>query len=315
MSHLPDLLRKEDPLPRVSIVLPTYNGSRFLRQSVESVIAQTFNDWELIIVDDCSTDNTPDVIAELVGTVPRIRSVRHETNRKLPAALNTGFALARGEYLTWTSDDNRFRPRAIERMVDYLDRYSDEAMVYAGFTKISDDGRPLGSEHPRPPDVLVESNAVGPCFLYRRSVRDAIGEYADDLFLAEDWDYWLRIYLQFRCAALDEDLYEYRWHDQMLTTTRGIEISRVVEKTLLRHMSSIRARGRILACRARLSLARRAKRREARSAWLRHLAQAMLLSPALTVRDERGLPELVSAIVRRVVRRTAVRTGISGDHH
>lgn len=298
---------------RVSIVLPTYNGSRYLRQSVASVLGQTYTDWELIIVDDCSTDGTPGIIAELVRSDPRIRSVRHETNGKLPAALNSGFALACGEYLTWTSDDNRFRPHALQRMAEYLDSHLGAALVYTGFTKIGDDGRPLGAEHPRPPDVLVESNAVGPCFMYRQSVRAAVGQYADDLFLAEDWEYWLRIYLHFPCEALDEDLYEYRWHDGMLTTTRATEISLAVEKALLRHMPAIRARGRLLACRARLSLARRARRREDRRAWLRHLAHAALLAPALAVRDERGLPDLARAIARRLMRRRVSRTGAYGN--
>src|SRR5215468_4846876 len=102
--------------PLVSVVLPTYNGSRYLRGAVESVLAQTLADFELIVVDDCSTDATPALVAELAARDPRIIAVRHEANRKLPGALNTGFARARGRYFTWTSDDNLYAPAALARL-------------------------------------------------------------------------------------------------------------------------------------------------------------------------------------------------------
>ena len=88
--------------PLVSIVLPTHNGARYLEQAVQSCLDQTYRNWELIIVDDASTDETPALIARLVAADSRIRSIRNEVNQKLPGALNTGFAQARGEYLTWT---------------------------------------------------------------------------------------------------------------------------------------------------------------------------------------------------------------------
>ena len=291
----------------VSVVLPTYNGSRFLRQSVESVRAQTFQDWELIIVDDCSTDSTPDIIAEVVSSDPRIRSVRHETKRKLTAALNTGFALARREYLTWTSDDNLYRPLALATMVEYLDTHPLVSLVYAGFSKIDDSGRIIGTETARPPEVLVESNAVGPCFLYRRTLHEQAGPYAEDLFLAEDWEFWLRVFLRWQCVALPDDLYFYRWHDAMLTATRQHEVSLIVERAIMRHLPEIRSRSRILACRSRLSLARRARRRGSVAGWLRHFSAAFALSPVLALRDPRGIRELLMAApgwIARRVRRT-----------
>src|SRR5690606_22425727 len=111
--------------PFVSIVLPTYNGARYLAQSIESCINQTYTQWELIIVDDASTDDTPAIISHYVQLDSRIRTVRHSTNRKLPAALNTGFDMARGEYFTWTSDDNYYRPEALGVMVAFLESRAD----------------------------------------------------------------------------------------------------------------------------------------------------------------------------------------------
>jgi glycosyltransferase involved in cell wall biosynthesis len=106
--------------PLVSIILPTYNGSRFLERAIQSCLGQTYFSIELIIVDDASTDSTPEILARAVKQDTRVRVIWHDRNRKLPAALNTGFSEAKGEFLTWTSDDNEYLPNAIEQMVDFL---------------------------------------------------------------------------------------------------------------------------------------------------------------------------------------------------
>src|SRR5690348_15907921 len=102
----------------VSIVLPTYKRMDVLPHAIRSVLAQSYADFELIIVDDNSPDGTERVVASF--TDPRIRYVRNDENQRLPRALNRGFSLARGEYLTWTSDDNLYAPEAIARMVAVL---------------------------------------------------------------------------------------------------------------------------------------------------------------------------------------------------
>ena len=156
--------------PLVSIVLPTYKRPKLLAQAVASVLAQSHENWELIVVDDHSPDDTPQVMAAFDD--PRIRYVRNDPNLKLPRTLNRGFALARGELLTWTSDDNLFEPHAIERMVARLQR-GDCDLVYADYYLFSQQdaqGRPLDIHHDRLPDVvqLEKGNHIGACFLYTR---------------------------------------------------------------------------------------------------------------------------------------------------
>lgn len=116
-------------MPRVSIVLPTYNGERYIRASIESILNQTYKDWELIIVNDASIDSTIDIVNEYVQRDSRIRVITNSTNKKLPESLNIGFESTSGEYLTWTSDDNMYKPKAIEFMVNHLDNHSDVDMV------------------------------------------------------------------------------------------------------------------------------------------------------------------------------------------
>lgn len=270
--------------PLVSIVLPTYNGSRYLREAIDSCLAQTYSHWELILVDDCSSDATPQIIAEYVARDPRIRSLHHPTNRKLPAALNTGHAAARGHYLTWTSDDNRFLSRALEEMVGFLEQHPPIGMVYADCVVIDEQGRYVSPYPAQPASSLAYQNTLGPCFLYRRSVYQAIGEYDRDLFLAEDYDYWLRVYRQFEMAPLPMVLYEYRMHGHSLTSTsKRAALLASLEGTLRRHLPYLhrcsrqeRARGWIV-CAA--TAARRNAPLRAASAYLR----ALSLSPAFSI--------------------------------
>lgn len=212
--------------PRVSIVLPTHSRADLLPGAIDSVRAQTFQDWELIVVDDCSTDETPEVIARYEAVDPRIRSIRNEPNKKLPASLNIGMDAAVGEYLTWTSDDNFYRPTAIERMVAELDSDPELGVAYADAMLIDDDLNELELAPVDKPEVLLCQNCVNACFLYRRKVHEALGGYDVARFLTEDWEFWLRASMAFKMKPIAEDLYLYRVHERSLTATRLQEIHR-----------------------------------------------------------------------------------------
>jgi glycosyltransferase involved in cell wall biosynthesis len=273
------LLANQAQAPLVSIILPTYNGSQYLSEAIESCLHQTYENWELILVDDCSTDATPQIIGRYVGRDPRIRSIRHASNKKLPEALNTGHAAAQGEYLMWTSDDNRLLPAAIEKMAKFLDRNLGVGLVYADCVIIDQEGRYVRDYPAEPASTLAYTNALGPCFLYRRAVYQTVGAYDTELFLAEDYDYWLRVYRQFDVALLPETLYEYRWHGQSLSNTAARSaLSATVERTLRRNLPYLtrsspeeRARGWIVCAAA---AARRRVPGEAANALIRALATA-----------------------------------------
>lgn len=187
-------------------------------------------------MDDASSDETPAIIAEYIARDPRISTIRNVTNRQLPASLNVGFALARGRYFTWTSDDNAYRPEALARMVAALetDPVSGRSMPVP---------RPSTTTVTRPggiaiaaPEQLALRNVVGGCFLYRRAIDDALGGYDEGRFLVEDYDFWLRAAMQFRLALLDVDLYRYRRHGGSLTATKLAAITAAHEDCLLAHL-------------------------------------------------------------------------------
>jgi len=210
--------------PKVSIVLPVYNGEKYLEEAINSIIQQTYSEWELIIVDDCSQDSTPDIIKRYAEIDSRIRPVRNKQNSKLPASLNNGFSIATGEYLTWTSDDNKYKENAICKMVEYLDSHLDTDFVYADYVQIGEQGEALHQILLPQSDKLPIQNTVGACFMYRRALAEKVGNYAEKLFLIEDYDYWIRCYLKGNFGHISETLYEYRVHNNSLTSKRKKEI-------------------------------------------------------------------------------------------
>jgi glycosyltransferase involved in cell wall biosynthesis len=294
---------------RVSIVLPTYNGSRYLAESVRSCVDQTFADWELIIVDDCSTDSTPSIIADFAAADSRIRSIRNAENKRLPASLNIGFEAARGSLLTWTSDDNRYRPDALREMVAFLDARPEVGMVYADYDVIDGDGVNLGSGWLGGIGEMGYRNVIGACFLYRRCVADAIGGYAEDLFLAEDYDYWLRIMCQFPIARLRKRLYDYRLHAGALTSTKVEGVRRTTSAALARNLGALERAVPHTAALAHLHLARHA-REEGDAALMRsHLVAAFRLAPSTPFRWHQSIlvecllgPRVAAALRKRARR-------------
>lgn len=233
--------------PLVSIVLPVYNGAEHLRKAVDSVLGQTYANFELIAVDDCSTDNTREILDLYAERDDRVKVISNETNLKLPRTLNVGFAVARGKYLTWTSDDNMYRRNAIETMVAALEGAQAD-MVYADYTNIDADDNEISALPLAEPDALVAGNCYGACFLYTKTIADRVGPYDADLFLAEDYDYWLRIHAVGRIVHIPENLYFYRRHLNSLTETRKAQIGsqtlKAIEKNFDSMLDTARATGR-----------------------------------------------------------------------
>lgn len=277
--------------PLVSIVLPVYNGARFLAESIQSCQAQTYPHWELIVVDDCSTDATPQIAAGFAAGDARIRLIRHEQNRKLPGALNTGFDVARGEYLTWTSDDNLYRPEALAEMVRFLEDHPDVGLVYADYSLIDDQGIIAGTVRVRERSALMFKSVVGPCFLYRRAVAEAVGRYAEDLVLAEDYDYWLRVSARFEIAPLRRDLYLYREHAASLTGQQKPRVLRAREAAILRNLPHLGWATRSDRAEAYLHLADLAGAQGRARQRLVYWSRALRQQPALAAR--RGVVMLV----------------------
>lgn len=211
-------------MPKISVILPVYNGERYLRDSIESVLNQTYQNFELIIVDDCSTDNTAAIAQEYADLHPNVNYVKNKINLKLPEALNEGFSLATGDYWIWTSCDNVYLPHALEHLASELDQNSEIGLVYSSMQLIDETSQISGYVEAGPAEDLILRNVVGASFMYRASVAKQIGFYNKEMFLCEDYEYWIRIALASEIKPISECLYKYRCHSGSLSSNRHKEI-------------------------------------------------------------------------------------------
>ncbi|MBF0571580.1 MAG: glycosyltransferase [Candidatus Omnitrophica bacterium] len=215
--------------PIVSIIIPTFNRSSYIYKSMENCLNQTYRNIELIIVDDGSTDDTFKIINSFHDD--RLRLVRFEKNQGHIPALNKGFSVATGDFLTWTSDDNSYFPDAIEQMALELIRHREIDFVYAKNQVIDQNDNILRELRFEDPDYLDTDNCIGLCFLYRRKVYVTIGDFNQEAFLAEDYEYWLRVREKFRMKKINTILYSYRIHEKSLTGIYGEDkVQEMVER-------------------------------------------------------------------------------------
>jgi len=224
-------MNKTNPL--VSIVLPTHNGSKYIRRSIESCLEQAYDNIELVIIDDGSLDDTAGIINSYKD--PRVIYAKNEKNIGLPRSLNKGFLLARGQYLTWTSDDNFYAPKAIEKMLNFLqDNHAD--FVYCDYFTFEGDAQGQAKMVSIPDKVTFRQlNFVRACFMYTRRVQDCVGSYDHEAELSEDYDYWIRVSKCFKLEHLKEPLYYYRTHSQALYSRRFWEQEAVKCMVRFRH--------------------------------------------------------------------------------
>ena len=217
---------------KVSIVLPTRNGARFLEQAVNSCLIQSHKDIELIIVNDGSTDNTEDLIKGFLDN--RIIYLKHKTRKGVPAALNKGFLAASGKYFTWTSDDNIYAPDAIARMIRALEAEPFAVLVYSDFEVVDERGKMIEVCRRHQIDIK-KYNGIGPCFLYKASAGQDVGSYEPRWELVEDYEYWIRFLKKYGCVNVPEVLYTYRAHKASLTESKRFAV--LVMDRLLKNKS------------------------------------------------------------------------------
>jgi len=214
--------------PRITVFMPVYNRETYVEASIESVLAQSFRDFELLILDDGSTDRTPEILDEVRDS--RVRVVRNETNQGIPAARNRGLELARGEFLALLDSDDLAHRKRFAKQVDFLDRNADHALVGSWARKIDAKGkrkkvlrRPLTWERIRA-RLLFMGTLRTPSVMGRLDVLRRY-RFSAEFPVCSDTDYWRRIVLDHRCANLPEALICYRKHDGGITGS-NVEFTR-----------------------------------------------------------------------------------------
>ena len=231
-------MKMEKERYKVSIILPVYNGEKYLSLAIESILKQTYKNFELIIIDDCSSDQTHSIALKYKEKDSRVRVYRNKTNSKLPVSLNAGFHVATGELFTWTSDDNILKPETIETMVHVFEQDPNVDFVYADIIPIDEDGK-INRKIPYlngEIDEIYVRNPILACFLYKRHIHDCLKGYNPNTFLYEDYDFWIRTYeAGFKIHHLKKKMYYYRIHKKSLTSLKEKELLQFKIKLLKRN--------------------------------------------------------------------------------
>lgn len=212
-----------EPLtPRVSVIMSTHNDRKYLPLAMESVLQQTFTDFECIIVDDASTDDTAQILLRYAD--PRIRIIRHDRNVGLTRSLNEALALSRGTYVARMDGDDIALPDRFEKQVTFLDEHPDVGLVGTAFMYIDAENAVTGSEPVFVTDEEIRSRLLKHnCFghgtvMARRAILQAVGGYDESFRFSQDYDLWLRIAERAPVANIADKLYCWRRTSEAIST-------------------------------------------------------------------------------------------------
>ena len=214
-------------MPKVSVIIPTYNRANLLPECLKSVLAQSFQDFEIIVIDDGSTDNTQ----EIVSAFP-VRCLCQE-NGGPAAAYNKGIELATGEYIAFLDSDDVLLMNALEKGVEILDRHPEAGFSYGQAYLMDEKGRIFGFRKSRPKyscvredseeirELLIFGNHIPhPTVMVRRSCLEEVGVYNLAFrSCAEDFELWVRLAQRYATAYIAEPLAKYRVHSQAICST------------------------------------------------------------------------------------------------
>jgi glycosyltransferase involved in cell wall biosynthesis len=242
-------------MPKVSVITPVFNGAGFIAETIESVLAQTFHDYEMIIIDDGSTDNTADVVKKFTAKHPdKIRYI-HQENGGPAKARNHGIKESHGEYIAFLDADDLWMPQRLSKSVEYLDRYHDVALTHARTIRINEKGNKLETVKRATEYLngnifkfLLLRKAHISCLtvMIRKTCLKETGMFDESTqcVAVEDRDLWLRIAKKFKVGFIEDELGYYRVLSSSISRDPEKMITRkqyVIEKNcqddLLKHLA------------------------------------------------------------------------------
>jgi glycosyltransferase involved in cell wall biosynthesis len=229
-------------MPKVSVVIPTYNRAGFLRLAVQSVLNQSFGDFEILIVDDASEDDTPAVVAGFADA--RIRYIRHERNRRIAGTRNTGIVNSAGDYIAFLDDDDEWLPSKLAQQVAALDSSAGSVgAVYTAFAQVDVATQQIfRTIKPRKRGHILHElcirNWIGTAstVCLRRQCLDEVGLFDESVAFGEEYDMWIRIAHRFDFKYIDDVLVRYGLHSNRLSTNYDVMIAGL-ERQLQKHAS------------------------------------------------------------------------------
>ena len=286
-----------DPEPKVTVLMTVYNGTAYLAEAIESILGQSFGDFEFLIIDDASTDGSRDVVYSYNDH--RIRLIQNEANLGQVRSLNRGLHLARGEYIARLDQDDVALPHRLERQMGYLAEHPDVVLLGTWCQFIDETGDQVGHFHPPlSHHEIVEACATMCPFahssaVFQREAVHAMGDYPSDYRRAMDFALWLQLCRRHQVANLPEELVQIRLHQGQVSlsadmrTVRAWDALRLCRTALTLPDLSPQARqaGRRMVVSATLRYAELLSLEGRRRAALRWLGNFCLRYPHLSARD------------------------------
>ncbi len=216
-------------MPQVSVCVPSYNHSKFIKELIESVLSQTFTDFELIICDDASTDSSVEIIKSFNDR--RIRFYQNEKNLGIVETMNRCISLAQGEFINIIGSDDAMLPNNLLKKVEFLKAHPYAGIVYSDIDKIDEGGQLIGhiwGNQSKTDTILDKTTAFKRLIqegnflchsaaLLRKQCHDQVGIYDERFRSNQDYDMWLRISLHYDVGYMVEPLIKYRWHQNNIT--------------------------------------------------------------------------------------------------
>ena len=213
------------PKPTITVYVVSHNYGKYLVQSVESVFAQSRTDWELIVIDDGSDDDTAAIAEGLRAREPeRTRTVVHGTPRGLQASANEALRLARGKYVIRLDADDWLDENALLVLGHYLDTHADAALVYPSYVYVDEAGTHMGVEHRwriGEETAVLDQPAHGACTMVRRRVLKTVGGYDEVHDRQDGHELWLKVVNRFKVGQVSTPLFYYRQHGGSLSADRS----------------------------------------------------------------------------------------------
>ena len=230
-----------DRAPRVSVVMAVRNSARHLAEAVESILAQTYEDFEFLIVDDASDDETPEILNGFASRDGRIRIIRNDANIGPYPSANRALATARGDYIARIDADDRCAPDRLTRQVTFLEERPDHLLVGCGYRSIDANGS-VRFRKPNPMDdfavrwtACFRMPMVHPGFCFRARLPDGTPvRYREDGFAAQDYALVGDLLGAGKAACIGDTLVDYRMHDGNISSTRLAEQNRTAEAVATR---------------------------------------------------------------------------------
>jgi len=213
-------------MPRVSVIMPCFNHAPFVSGSVRSILQQTHADLELIIVDDCSTDASPEIIRRSAADDPRLILIQHPVNQGLSRSRNDALRAARGEFVAFCDSDDVWERDKLELQVQLLQKNADYALTYCDTLIIDSEGAPTGRRFAElfpPPSApsgwlfrpLLKTNFINiQSVLLRRECVERIGPFDEKIEWVQDWWYWIQLSRYYRFLYCGQPLARYRVHSR-----------------------------------------------------------------------------------------------------